>query len=52
MVQLLGMFAELERNFIVMRTQEEKVAIGRFAAGHPNSRPVIDLRSTGHTVEV
>lgn len=30
MVQLLGMFAELERNFIAMRTQEGKIASGRF----------------------
>ncbi|TFH72493.1 recombinase family protein [Gammaproteobacteria bacterium LSUCC0112] len=35
MVQLLGMFAELERNFIVMRTQEGKIATGRFG-GRPS----------------
>lgn len=30
MVQLLGMFAELERNFIVTRTQEGKAASGNY----------------------
>lgn len=30
MVQLLGMFAEMERNFIVTRTQEGKQASGNF----------------------
>lgn len=30
MVQLLGMFAEMERNFIVSRTHEGKVASGNF----------------------
>lgn len=35
MVQLLGMFAELERNFIVTRTQEGKLASGRFG-GRPS----------------
>jgi len=30
MVQLLGMFAEMERNFIVTRTQEGKQATGNF----------------------
>jgi len=30
MVQLLGMFAEMERNFIVSRTTEGKIASGNF----------------------
>lgn len=34
MVQLLGMFSELERNFIVTRTQEGKVASGNYG-GRP-----------------
>ena len=34
MVQLLGMFSELERNFIVTRTQE-----GRIASGNYGGRP-------------
>jgi DNA invertase Pin-like site-specific DNA recombinase len=41
MVQLLGMFAELERNFIVMRTQEGKVASGRFG-GRPSKLTASD----------
>ena len=41
MVQLLGMFAELERNFIVMRTQEGKVASGRFG-GRPSKLTTSD----------
>ena len=36
MVQLLGVFAELERNFIVTRTQE-----GRAASGNKGGRPSI-----------
>lgn len=35
MVQLLGMFAELERNFIVSRTQEGKASSGNYG-GRPN----------------
>src|SRR5690606_18847018 len=35
MVQLLGMFAELERNFIVTRTQEGKAAAGNYG-GRPS----------------
>lgn len=35
MVQLLGMFAELERNFIVTRTREGKAASGNFG-GRPS----------------
>ncbi|MGE4259255.1 recombinase family protein [Shewanella sp.] len=34
MIQLLGMFAEMERNFIISRTQEGKVASGNFG-GRP-----------------
>jgi DNA invertase Pin-like site-specific DNA recombinase len=37
------MFAELERNFIVMRTQEGKIASGRFG-GRP-SRLTVDDRA-------
>ncbi len=33
MIQLLGMFSELERNFIVIRTQEGKKAKGKNAIG-------------------
>lgn len=32
-IQLLGLFSELERNFIVMRTQEGKLAKGKSAIG-------------------
>lgn len=35
MVQLLGMFSELERNFIVTRTQEGKIASGNFGGRPP-----------------
>lgn len=35
MVQLLGMFAEMERNFIVSRTQEGKRASGNFGGRKP-----------------
>lgn len=35
MVQLLGMFAELERNFIVSRTQEGKKNSGNFGGRKP-----------------
>nr|WP_283626209.1 recombinase family protein [Alteromonas macleodii] len=35
MVQLLGMFAELERNFIVTRTQEGKAATGNYGGRKP-----------------
>lgn len=35
MVQLLGMFAEMERNFIVSRTQEGKKASGNFGGRKP-----------------
>lgn len=37
MVQLLGMFSELERNFIVTRTQEGKTASGNYG-GRPAKR--------------
>lgn len=40
MVQLLGMFAELERNFIVTRTQEGKAASGNYG-GRPS---VLEVR--------
>lgn len=33
MIQLLGLFSELERNFIVTRTQEGKLAKGKSAVG-------------------
>ncbi len=33
MIQLLGLFSELERNFIVVRTQEGKLAKGKAAIG-------------------
>ncbi|UPR50893.1 recombinase family protein [Vibrio cyclitrophicus] len=35
MIQLLGMFAEMERNFIVSRTQEGKRASGNFGGRKP-----------------
>lgn len=35
MVQLLGMFAELERNFIVTRTSEGKAASGNYGGRKP-----------------
>ena len=35
MVQLLGMFAEMERNFIVSRTTEGKIASGNFGGRKP-----------------
>lgn len=35
MIQLLGMFAELERNFIVSRTQEGRKATGRLGGRPP-----------------
>ena len=35
MVQLLGMFAELERNFIISRTREGKAASGNYGGRKP-----------------
>ena len=35
MVQLLGMFAEMERNFIVTRTTEGKIASGNYGGRKP-----------------
>lgn len=35
MVQLLGMFAELERNFIISRTSEGKAASGNYGGRKP-----------------
>jgi DNA invertase Pin-like site-specific DNA recombinase len=39
MVQLLGMFAEMERNFIVTRTTEGKIASGNFGGRKPKLTP-------------
>ncbi|WP_028108750.1 recombinase family protein [Ferrimonas futtsuensis] len=39
MIQLLGMFAEMERNFIVSRTQEGKVASGNYGGRKPKLTP-------------
>ncbi len=39
MVQLLGMFAELERNFIVSRTSEGKAASGNYGGRKPKLTP-------------
>lgn len=39
MVQLLGMFAEMERNFIVSRTTEGKIASGNFGGRKPKLTP-------------
>lgn len=39
MVQLLGMFAEMERNFIVTRTREGKEASGNFGGRKPKLTP-------------
>jgi DNA invertase Pin-like site-specific DNA recombinase len=36
MIQLLGMFAEMERNFIVSRTTEGKIASGNFGGRKPS----------------
>lgn len=35
MIQMLGMFAEMERNFIVSRTQEGKAASGNYGGRKP-----------------
>jgi DNA invertase Pin-like site-specific DNA recombinase len=51
MIQLLGMFAEMERNFIVSRTQEGKIASGNFGGRKPKldtaARGVIKRRLAG-----
>lgn len=39
MVQLLGMFAEMERNFIVSRTTEGKVSSGNYGGRKPKLTP-------------
>ena len=39
MLQLLGMFAEMERNFIVTRTQEGKAASGNYGGRPPKLTP-------------
>ena len=39
MVQLLGMFAEMERNFIVSRTAEGRKASGNFGGRKPKLTP-------------
>ena len=39
MVQLLGMFAEMERNFIVTRTTEGKIASGNYGGRKPKLTP-------------
>lgn len=39
MVQLLGMFAEMERNFIISRTTEGKIASGNFGGRKPKLTP-------------
>ncbi|WP_105174009.1 recombinase family protein [Pseudoalteromonas sp. T1lg122] len=39
MVQLLAMFAEMERNFIVSRTTEGKIASGNFGGRKPKLTP-------------
>lgn len=38
-IQLLGIFSELERNFIVNRTQEGKLAKGKFGGRPPSLSP-------------